>query len=363
MALTAKDLTRISKLNRRHRRSTQIATFVTLCATIALAIASTRHLAKSRYDSTIASMYIGDPLFNAEDSNSLLSLVQAEKISPADALFAALSTWPHGPMPPSVVEFAALLNTTQVSDAVIRGTDLSDRGIVDVGAGAGSPVTEIALQRLVKWIISLDPNDFNYNNLVKLRSKHALYAVVYGAASVKNGHLNLLFDRNDQNLTCYDCFNVDREGVFSKSVDAWTIDGLVLDNDVRRTKGNISSVWSSLKNSSDGIRLLRTNTQGHDPSVLLGATRLLQRDMVDYIVMGFDSRAFRTKRNAVRTINRLLDAGMQCAHMLLKDYANETNTLGHSFTFRQPITSRTIGPFYDFVVRVSQRTDLLCVRR
>lgn len=336
-----------------------------------------------------------DAQLKSSDDNSLLSMVQADEISLADALYAALTRWTGGRMPPSVVEFVGMSRADDVCDAVIRGQNLEWQGVVHAGAGDGWPATQLALQRGAKWIISVEPNERRFRKLLNLHAENVSYVPVLGAVGAKPGWQDMMFHADLPNFSCFDCFNVRKDPrVTVHPVPVYTVDGLILNNDVQNALPSVSpsrtpppsskpippgptSVQGATASSqkpavtynisfarNDSVNLLRSSTYKYDGWVMEGSSRLLRKGMIDHVMFNFNLQTFRTKQNALRVVTLVLDAGLQCAHLALnmtaEDRASNSPTL---YMFHEPITHESLPAFYNFIRRIDHPTELLCIKR
>lgn len=176
----------------------------------------------------------------------------------------ALSAWSEGPMPESVIHSAAECTVRDATDGILRvylqqeqhqksqqqesrTTSSRRAGVIDIGANEGNPVTRLALAYGADWVLAVEPDVRNFRRLTRLRAGHPSagsnnptatktsthnarthFVAVLGAASDRRGRITMRMhtDRND--FTCVSCLDTRRAEVYTRDVDAWTVDGLVL---------------------------------------------------------------------------------------------------------------------------------------
>lgn len=278
----------------------------------------------------------------------------------ADELASALGRWTMGGIPDEVMWLAAVCTPRDAADAVIRGAG----GVVDVGANKGYPVTQISLQRSVTWVLSIEPDDRNYKSLSNLqpRDKQTQFIAVRGAASSTVGQMSMKFHRKRDDFSCFHCLNASKEEVFSMDVDTWTVDSLILEENVSKAKTQLTT--TRFHDDTSSIILFKTDTQGHELEVLTGATQLLASGRVQNLLVEFDPKLLRTREQAIETIRLIFDAGLQCAHLKFAGTVpNSTVEEAVPPRFGRAVVPETLERFVDFVTSTGRYTDLFCSHR
>lgn len=299
----------------------------------------------------------------------------------ADELAATLAAWTEGKMPDSVIHQAALCTPRDATDALLRSssiaslainnssfdTKLASRGVIDIGANGGYPVTKLALDRGTNWVMAVEPDSRNFKRLSKLSSPNnsTYYVAVFAAASDKSGPVSMTFHRKRDDFSCVSCFDERRPEVYKHAVDAWTIDGLILSNEVLTSAHTHQDFPVSAKFSpiNDQIVLLKTDTQGHEHKVLSGCQRLLSSGKIENAIVEFDPKLLQEKSSALATIGILLDAGMDCAHLRFAGFVGGDKNRSIATSFSQIISHHTVEDFVEFVNVTGKYTDLFCSKR
>lgn len=330
----------------------------------------------------------------------------------------ALISWTNGPMPDIVVYTAAACSPYDAAKAILRVSPKNAKsgqnlgGVVDVGANRGYLVTKLALQNNVKWILSIEPDKRNFKPLSKLqtvRNSHTNFVAVHGAASDHQGRLKMLFHKKRTDFTCASCLKENQDNVYTRFVDSWTLDGLILENqaittarahrDYRRGEKSLLRERKTVDHGQtlsvmDSIVLLKTDTQGHEREVLFGASRLFKEGRVMNLIVEFDTKLLRTRKNARSLIQFILAAGLQCTHLrfsgktksrssprkapfessadslrtverLDKDGDVNLNPVvrNSQWPFARALSQANVDEFIDFVRETGKYTDLFCSKR
>lgn len=176
----------------------------------------------------------------------------------------ALSAWSEGSMPESVVHSAAECTPRDATDGILRlylqqeqhqkGEQQESRttssrcaGVIDIGANGGTPVTRLALAYGIDWVLAVEPDVRNFRRLTRLPASHPSgsnsnqhnvktstlnsrthFVAVLGAASDRRGRITMRMHTDRSDFTCVSCLDTRRAEVYTRDVDAWTVDGLVL---------------------------------------------------------------------------------------------------------------------------------------
>ena len=291
------------------------------------------------------------------DSTSFKQLVALSDSQRAHALAHALNEWRSGPLPPAVSVAAAVCTTRDAVDAILRG-DLSQTIVIDVGAQKGYPVTTTALQRLVRVVVSVEPDPAAFPTLASLRvSKNNIFAPLNAALSEPDAHGQIILPALQLNATCSDC---PVPSIPVSTVDSLILDGHLLDN--VELVGNLDLVSPS--HHTLPVHLLRSHTHGHESQVLGGATRLLKSGRVRNVIIEFDPNLIPSRADALVTLQHLFDARFSCTQLTFSSLTeDEKNSPVYPFFGRVAITNVTAVRFHDFVVRKRKKTDVLCSRR
>lgn len=241
-----------------------------------------------------------------------------------------------------------------VADAILRDMNADD-GVIDVGANRGYPVSRLALTRSAPWLLSVEPDARNFATLSKLkRDKRTRYLAVNGAASSEKGEAEIAFHKDRDDFTCFHCLDKSKAEVSTKKVHVYTVTELV-------ARLHPQVLLKSTSGSSKGVRILlfKTDTQGHEGSVLIGAREVM--GFVRNVLMEFDPKLLRSKENAMAVMKELFDARFECVQ--LKFAGKLTEGYVSSFQGRRVISRGTAGEFYDSVVKSGAYTDVFCSKR
>lgn len=274
---------------------------------------------------------------------------------PYHALLSALQQWETGAAPADVVRAAATCTPRDATEAILRvhAERLRKYVVLDVGANKGYPVTRLSLQYGVGVLVSVEPDLRNFGPLSGLENgKGSRFLAVRGAVSEKKGVMKMAFHKERDDFTCFNCLNVSREEVSVEKVNVSTVDGLVYE------KAGGSEIDSGM-----GILLLKTDTQGHEASVLRGAKRLLGSGRVLFVIMEFDPKLFQKKENAMNAMKTLFDAGMHCVHLTFAMVDAEDRKKGLEPRFGESVGKDNAEGFYEFVKKTEKYTDLLCAKK
>lgn len=266
----------------------------------------------------------------------------------------------------ALVRFAATCTPRDVADALLREEPARAArvAVLDVGANGGYPVTRLGLERNIGYVLSVEPDPRNLKRLYALKPASATrYMAVHGAISDARGAVDMAFHAKRNDFTCIGCLNAEKPDVHLEKVDAWTLDGLLLDDELplASVKSRTAAGAQALARDTP-ILLLKTDTQGHERQVLGGASRLLQSGRVENVMLEFDPKLLRTKDNALATARLLLDLGMRCVHLRIASVTDEEkrSLTVDQVTFGGVITPETVDRFYQFVLNLGKYTDLFC---
>lgn len=283
----------------------------------------------------------------------------------ADTLARELISWTLSTSSFEVSLVAAVCTPRDVADALLRG-DLDQHGVIDIGANGGYPVTSTAAQRGARWIVSVEPDVRNVDRLRNQKCNGGMMFLVDGAAGAERGNGMMKFHKERNDFTCFNCLDVRKDEVFEKQVQTYTVDGLVGKKEVHSVKENDAGVACKEGHiGEENVRLLKTDTQGFETSVLQGARELLRSGRVEYVMMEFDPKLLQTKDNAIAALRETFDVGMTCVHMAFAGVAKEGEGSNEQFPiFEQgSIRNETADAFYEFVKSTGRYTDVLCTKR
>ncbi|PXF44313.1 hypothetical protein BWQ96_05940 [Gracilariopsis chorda] len=301
-------------------------------------------------------------------SNVRATLRAVQKAKPeerANVLAGELAAWKEGPPPATVAAAAAACTPRDAADALLRGPGLSSWGVVDVGANGGYPVTDVSLRRGAAWVVSIEPDERNFKRLRRRRRNGGAFLPVAGAAGANSGRAKMRFHKSRDDFSCFNCLDTRKSEVFEHDVNVYTVDQLVMDATAATVAQPPEGAGcSASKVAAVPIRLLKTDTQGHERAVLEGARRLLAAKRVHYVMMEFDPKLFHTRDNAMGALREIFAAGLQCVQLALAGVSDNAR-LSESFPFfgARAVTNESATEFYEFVKASDKYTDVLCSSR
>lgn len=261
----------------------------------------------------------------------------------AASLLSALPSWTSGPPPLNVLLAAAGCTPRDAADALLRHLSqiLPESGVIDVGANKGYPVTSLALKSNPKWVVSIEPDQRNFGVLSRIKPSHStIFQPTLGAISETPGKMDMAFHKTRDDFTCFNCLNTSRDEVTVQSVDVHTLDSLV-------------------SQFSDKVALLKTDTQGHEASVLSSAPRLLQSGRVQAVLMEFDPTLLLKYENAETAVSIITQAGLRCISLV---FAGLNRAEQFPF-YGEEVTASSLPKFWTYVTELNKYTDLLCLRK
>lgn len=279
------------------------------------------------------------------------SLVASADASRRRALVSALRAWRSGPLPEEVAALAASCPPADAAGAALDLGSGQPNVVVDVGANQGHPVTLGALQRHARLVLSVEPDERNFGMLSK-RAHNLLpagggsrFVGVHGAAGAEASIKRMLFHRTRNDFSCFTCLDARKSEVYGADVRVATVDKLLEEAAVK---------------ADDEISLLKTDTQGFERQVLLGASAVFDRKMVKAVIVEFDPKLLGRRENAVGVLEKLVDYGMECVHLAFSGRKSKSVETPRFPSL--PVTNANAGLFYEFVVAQGGWTDLFCLR-
>lgn len=134
-----------------------------------------------------------------------------------------------------------------------------------------------------------------------------------------------------------------KEDIFKEEVDVYTID-------------------DALRNVTDRITLLKTDTQGFEVEVLSGATRVLSSGRVENVMVEFDPKLLRQRDTALELLRILVSQyDYYCTHLAFAGRPKGADPLSPFETL--PVTDANAEAFLDYVTASDGYTDLFCAKR
>lgn len=313
--------------------------------------------------------------------------VDENMIGERDSLQAKVRTKDRGrssspstsPLLSSIVRSAALCSLEDAARAVFlvarrRGVT---GGVVDVETKGMHGVSHLAVSGGAKWVIAVDPHPLAFENLTQLHATTNLTRFTAVRATISHEIITTTSHRTSIRPHCARIQKTGNDSLMSKqgcnfdkaALDTWTIDGLVLGNDLSRAHTVGDSDISATINASTRIILLRSDAAGHDRSVLLGSKQLISSSSADNLIIRYDPKLLRSKRIATRTLNTLLKTAyklhMQCVHLQFVYHFNAiTRLTDEPLVFPKSISTRTKRKFIQFLFRnPGYSTHLFCTRK
>lgn len=267
-------------------------------------------------------------------------------------LLIALSSWSSGQEMPSEIADAAAPCPPEDAAVVAlhagRKAQSSDTPniVVDIGANGGHPVTVSALRANARVVLSVDPDSRNIPRLEQRRASSdpslTKYIVVHGAAGAKLETMAMRFHKNRNDFGGFTSLNPRQNDVYTQEVQVKPVDDLL---DELPARG--------------AVTLLKTDTQGYETQVLMGAARAFNENRVQALLAEFDPKLLRDRANGVKLLRTVLGYGMKCVHLAFSGRTNKEPSVPR---FPQlPLSDSSVEAFYDFVVENTGWTDLFCL--
>lgn len=288
----------------------------------------------------IVVLYLVQTVFNLSQTEQPSRIPVEQR---ADALRDAIRSWTQPKMPVQIAQIASQCVPIDAAQALIPNDAAA---VIDVGANKGYPVTKVALMKTARIVISVEPDDRNYKVLKNSRNINSTFHPVKGAAGREPGQATMLFHKERDDFTCFNCLDRKKSSVFTQNVQIYTVDELV----------------SSKLAKDEHVALFKTDTQGFEADVLAGARMLLPSQRLRAVLVEFDPKLLRTKERALDVLDRLLSSDLQCVHLAFAGLSKNPHAPKPYYS-SQPIDKKHANRFYEFVKHTGGYTDLMCLRQ
>lgn len=225
------------------------------------------------------------------------------------------------------------------------------------------PATRIALQRGVRFVLSIEPDKQSFIELMRLapwhnKSSGSRYLPVYGAAGNARGKKKMAFDRTQSSGSCFSCQDLRSVRTVEKTVSVYTVDDLLEGRDNRDVEDRRQ--WKR-ETEKAKIALVKADTQGYEANAIQGLRRTLDKGMVESVIIEYDPHLLRYRNNANEALRLLFSAGLECAPLKVMGLGSKA---GKQHYFKSSVHAGSSDNFWNFMrQRAPGYTELFCSRR